>query len=655
MPPTKHPREYRQCENNFAFGENPDRATGQASMTRVIDSHDGLPLGSDGQTRGFVKGMENPSRERNRLFANPLAPNDDGGLITRQVASYRADQLLGLNALSEEKYGKDEQGKVVGISIQADGSNVLYKKSVLQVDCTSSAVQRGLSDLQVSDFISGQMDRNPANIFVDPETGKVTGIDNDLAFPEVSPDQIEDGAQLYLGMPRMMHEETRDKILRTKPEDLRRILSEPPPDPGPKPLSQSAIDGAVNRLIALQTELRKPNSSIKVVKAFDHTTYQQAMTEQERSFQKQLDIGITDDFAKGYVEQHGRLTMEGFARIPKEDKGKRVPSALGNAFRDMQRTSLLGSVEAEKLKFKAIQVGRPDDMTEHHVGKKAPRLAFEQRERAAFEKRLADAYDKMSPSEKKSFDKTFAQLSKKEKEVASKQLHLQHPSLMDRLNALTKGDTAMRNQKQQSIVTLGGEITQIEKELNKLAFQKLPQISRVTVQPPLDQSNPLGQGQLPTRPRIANQPKRGGPTVDPSTPIGQGKLPIRPRVADQPKRTALTVDPSKPIGEGQLPIRPRIANQPKRGAQTGTQTVPLQRKESVRNMMDKDKGKRVVTDGNKVDATLEQPKVRAPKTDVSKNKTEVLHVSDTTGIKSPSLNDTSSAPRRNRSNSRSTS
>jgi hypothetical protein len=618
MPPTKHPKEYRNCENNLSFVENTDRANWQASMTRVIESRDGLPLGSNGETRGFVKGMENAPKHGNRLFGQPLGPNDDGGLITRQVASYRADQLLGLNVLSEEKFGRDENGKVNGISIQADGSNVLNKKSVFQVDCTSPTVQRGLSDLQVSDFICGQVDRNPANIFIDPDTGKVTGIDNDLAFPEIPLDQVGDGSErLYLGMPRVMHEDTKAQILRTKPEDLRRLLSEPPPDPGPKPLSKAAIDGAVNRLIALQSELQKPNSSIKVVKAFDQRTYAEAMAEQERAFQDELNNrkGELD----GYYAKHGRLTMEGFSKIPNSEKGTRTPAGLGFAFRDMKRTSLLGSIEAEKMKFKAIQVGKPDDMTEHSVGKKAPRLSPEQRERAGFEKRLADGYDKMSPSEKNGFDKTFAQLSKLEKDVASKELHLQHPSLMDRLNALTKGDTAVRTQKQQSIATLRGQIQQTEKDLDKMASQKLPKPPKVTVQPSLDPPKLAGDGQLPNRPGIRNQPKR----------------------------TALTKDPSQPIGEGRLPIRPRIADQPKRGASTVTQTAPLQRRESVRNAMGKDKGKQPMP-SNKVEETLAQPKVRVPKTDASKNKTEVLHVSDTTGIKKQGRNDTGSGLRRSR-------
>ena len=37
-------------------------------------------------------------------------------------------------------------------------------------------------DLQLIDALTGQVDRHGGNIFVDPKTGKVTGIDNDAAF-----------------------------------------------------------------------------------------------------------------------------------------------------------------------------------------------------------------------------------------------------------------------------------------------------------------------------------------------------------------------------------------------------------------------------------------------------------------------------------------
>ena len=43
-------------------------------------------------------------------------------------------------------------------------------------------IQKGLSDLQLFDAISGQVDRHAGNIYVDPETGTVTGIDDDRAF-----------------------------------------------------------------------------------------------------------------------------------------------------------------------------------------------------------------------------------------------------------------------------------------------------------------------------------------------------------------------------------------------------------------------------------------------------------------------------------------
>jgi Domain of unknown function (DUF4157) len=51
-----------------------------------------------------------------------------------------------------------------------------------QFDFTNPLVQKGLMDLQLMDAITGQVDRHGGNIFIDPQTGQVTGIDNDAAF-----------------------------------------------------------------------------------------------------------------------------------------------------------------------------------------------------------------------------------------------------------------------------------------------------------------------------------------------------------------------------------------------------------------------------------------------------------------------------------------
>jgi hypothetical protein len=49
----------------------------------------------------------------------------DRGLFTRQVLSYEANKFLGLDILAEEKYGYDDKGRLMVISIQAEGGAVM--------------------------------------------------------------------------------------------------------------------------------------------------------------------------------------------------------------------------------------------------------------------------------------------------------------------------------------------------------------------------------------------------------------------------------------------------------------------------------------------------------------------------------------------------
>jgi hypothetical protein len=217
-------------------------------------------------------------------------PPADRALLARQVASYEVDQALGIGVIAPEKFGKDELGKPIGISMQADGAGVTGlndgKDSFLKVDFSDPNVQRGFSDLQAMDYITGQIDRHAGNMFVDATSGKVTGIDNDLAFPEVSrQDMIKTRgdfvSKVCKGPPGTMHQETADKLLKADPEELRTRLKNMPVPEGASKLSDAAINGAVDRLKEVQSQIKK--GQIKVVPEFDKNTYEAAMKAESKS------------------------------------------------------------------------------------------------------------------------------------------------------------------------------------------------------------------------------------------------------------------------------------------------------------------------------------------------------------------------------------
>ncbi len=229
------------------------------------------------------------------LFADKLNMNENptlGGdreLLTRSVATYKVDQLLGTNVIAEEKLGVADDGMLLGVSVQADGAQVTGKHEekdcYLQADYSDPRIQKGMADLEAMDYITGQIDRHNGNVFVDPSSGKVTGIDNDLAFPEVDREQMLAGEpellqKAVMGMPKQMAQDTAQKILALSPERLGQELASLSNPDGSGKLSEASIDGAKQRLVNLQNAIKDPKSGLQVVAQFDDRTYAAAVKSQ---------------------------------------------------------------------------------------------------------------------------------------------------------------------------------------------------------------------------------------------------------------------------------------------------------------------------------------------------------------------------------------
>jgi len=221
----------------------------------------------------------------------------DRALLARAVASKLVDNLIGTQSLAQEKFGKDNDGRTIGISVQVDGAGVIgmYQGSdyYLDVDYSDPDIQKGLSDLEVNDYITGQLDRHCGNIFVDPLTKKVTGIDNDLAFPEDEREKTlgKKTAQgkAISGLPSTLHRDTADRLAKLSPQDLRKELQNMETPEGVGKLSEASINGAVDRLKNLQVAIRK--GTIKVVDQFDRQTYQAAIDKQDEAVRNGIKSG----------------------------------------------------------------------------------------------------------------------------------------------------------------------------------------------------------------------------------------------------------------------------------------------------------------------------------------------------------------------------
>lgn len=472
----------------------------QASQTFILDSRDnGVPLGLGGEQRAFGKpqvsfkpGLDlstnmkvsNWATASSLLFheqekmMNDASIGKDRGLLTRAVAAYQLDSMLGLNSIAEEKFGRMKDGQLMGISVQASGKGVYAiennENTVLDIDYSDPRIQRGLSDLEISDYITGQTDRHLGNVFVDPTTGKVTGIDNDLCFPEISRvDLMKDNevaSKSIVGMPKRMHEETAQRLLNTDPQALEDMLRRTRTK-GAQPLSEEAITGAANRLRELQAELGKgQGSSIRVVKQFDQQTYQDALDEADLSYKAECGMTMPEAIVKF------------------QGNGNTVP--LGD-IRRCKKTSLLAKVATEQT------LAHEQPQNNVFVTQAPPMNKVASKDMAE-----GRAYKAMPPAEQKEFDKEFAKLARKEKQLASKEEHLKkldHPGFLDKLRSIPEGGVKKaRVHDQRDVDRLKNEIAALNQSLDNRLAPYLPTQQVTQTAPQVNQNNSQGitdQGQ----------------------------------------------------------------------------------------------------------------------------------------------------------------
>ncbi len=353
---------------------------------------------------GKQKELESLYYKNLTLFPEGTAP-PDRGLLARAVASSQVDRLLGMNVTAEERFGTDSQKRPIGVSIQVDGvgitssytgSDGIERDCILDINLADPAIQRGLSDLETMDFITGQIDRHCGNMFIDRDTKQVMGIDNDLAFPEMSRQAMlnkHGDTKCVATMPRQIHAETARKLLAADPKELRTTLENLATPEGVTPLGKAAIKSACNRLEQLQAELRKPQGSqIELVNEFNEATYLAAVKVQNEAARAELDQDMAD--------------------VSNIKELERVPL-----------TSYLGAVEVEMKKMGLGIKQAPDQNGIRHLAS----ANIVAREPVA----LAARVDQIQ--------KELAELETKQRGYQARLLKLAHPVARDRLQAMAHG------------------------------------------------------------------------------------------------------------------------------------------------------------------------------------------------------------------------
>lgn len=244
--------------------------------------------------------------------------------------------------------GLDYFGSPARYRKDPDTGKIYRKKGTIELhhhDLTNPRTQKELNDLQWVDAITGQVDRHGGNIFIDPSTGAVKGIDNDAAFGSISSSNPADlsskklGASHFVGMPTLIDASTA-KNLETMDEEAFRKRLEPL-------LSQPEVEAALSRLKAVKQRIQFLRLAGSVVgespdqqyQAWDEKTYQEQTQESDASY---LGRAVQNrQEAQASLDKHGPRadlvveTPEKASTWKPKEMPVQVPRGLEKAVSDM--------------------------------------------------------------------------------------------------------------------------------------------------------------------------------------------------------------------------------------------------------------------------------------------------------------------------------
>lgn len=277
-----------------------------------------VTIKSDGKhpKDGFAKKALRKEDNRNATTDNLDITYTNGkldhepNLIARQVISYRLDEALGLGVTAFETFSKDVDGGLLGVSgraevdgrrgvatLRQDGNVFLYK----WLDYKNGATQKGLSDLQLMDALTGQLDRHMGNIFIEPTSGKVIAIDNDMAFPPstyINQDKLtsnqlgnqfsRDGNGKLIYHQELIDRESAKRILAMTDESMRKLITANIGGESIAKTADSSIEAAIERLHAIKDQIRALEKKGALIgkDAWGDATYKKAIESNVKSSNK---------------------------------------------------------------------------------------------------------------------------------------------------------------------------------------------------------------------------------------------------------------------------------------------------------------------------------------------------------------------------------
>ncbi|MDZ7677543.1 MAG: hypothetical protein U5K29_03215 [Acidimicrobiales bacterium] len=310
------------------------QSIGQDSANEVFKVNYKDQYAMDGETSGYFKPDATMAPAKNAVGASRLAQGMGwGDLIpethyaTHDVKNMHGKKMKGVEgAVSKAAEGSPLMSPVFDTLKEShkggstDGVKVkggkAYELSGFEtngdVDLSKPNTQKQLNQLQWFDALIGNEDRHGANILVDPKTGEVSGIDNDLSFgngmqatsrysklPGKENEDFSKGRDgKFLGLPDQIDEDTAGKLLGLRPEAIASMLD--PEDAEGSGMSEKELQQTYQRLALIQLEIAKHQDEGKVVSEWDDTTYQAALD-------AEINYGnFKREIPRSYVQRHDK-------------------------------------------------------------------------------------------------------------------------------------------------------------------------------------------------------------------------------------------------------------------------------------------------------------------------------------------------------------
>lgn len=221
----------------------------------------------------------------------------DAHMASRNVAMHRLDKLLDAGVIARAEFALYNSGEGIVKGSYMDKAKGKSADQLLNpmlddieagreesFDVNDPSFQQAMSRLQLIDTLAMQVDRHVGNFFIHrDEFGNVlsvTGIDNDMAFGAQT--DLESKHKEYPGLSKLVDKELAERIIALKPDELRMLMEDL--------LSPAEVDALIDRLIKLQTHLRK--ESTRLLEKHEWSQVHDRIRKGDKSYGANIDLPI---------------------------------------------------------------------------------------------------------------------------------------------------------------------------------------------------------------------------------------------------------------------------------------------------------------------------------------------------------------------------